>query len=269
MAIITLSRSAGSLGDEIAEALAQSLGIPLIDKTKIEEALLKDGVTRKTIDKYDEKSPSFWNSFSLEREKYFHYLVREMYSLVSSGDGIILGRGAHMLFSNVAGVVRVRITAPLETQIWYTMEKYECSRFEAVHMIKEIDHQREGFHRNFFDTSSRDSSLYDMVLNSSRFDLDSMTGIIRMAAGSGNADIENIRDLKIGQDMLIDIRFTRKIPVQDLGVQVQKGNAVITGAVISRENIDLCKQALQECDEIDTFDLQLEVTGSFSSYRIQ
>ena len=65
MAIITISRQMGSLGDEIAKSVADKLNYEYIDKPEITEALADYGL--RVHEKFDEKGLSFWESFSCTR----------------------------------------------------------------------------------------------------------------------------------------------------------------------------------------------------------
>ena len=56
MAIITVSRQLGSLGDEIAQNVANDLGYEYVNKTKIGEAFAIQGVPHIEIEKYDESN---------------------------------------------------------------------------------------------------------------------------------------------------------------------------------------------------------------------
>ena len=55
MAIITVSRQTGSLGDEIARVTAEKLGYGYIEKSQISKALSALGFSLSDIEKYDEK----------------------------------------------------------------------------------------------------------------------------------------------------------------------------------------------------------------------
>lgn len=55
MAIVTISRQIGSLGDEIAKALADKLGYEYMEKSKISEVLTKLGFSVSDVEIYDEK----------------------------------------------------------------------------------------------------------------------------------------------------------------------------------------------------------------------
>lgn len=63
MAIITISRKIGSMGDKIAKMTAETLGYEYIEKAHISEGLSRCGIPISDIDKYDEKNHRYGKLF--------------------------------------------------------------------------------------------------------------------------------------------------------------------------------------------------------------
>ena len=53
MSVVTISRELGSLGTEIARAVAEKLNYEYIDKEKIAQALANLGLSALTVEKFD------------------------------------------------------------------------------------------------------------------------------------------------------------------------------------------------------------------------
>ncbi len=90
MSVITISRQKGSLGDEIAKAVAEKLKYNCVDKMKISDALADQGLQAPDFEKFDGKKPTIWQSLSNQKKKlvlnhklqssYQHrYLVTKLY----------------------------------------------------------------------------------------------------------------------------------------------------------------------------------------------
>ena len=89
MAIITVSRQLGSLGDEIARAVADRLNYEFIDKPQIAEALA--GYRIRVDEKFDQKGLSFWKSFPKEKTR-LPYLSKAVLSdFGKKGNVVIYG----------------------------------------------------------------------------------------------------------------------------------------------------------------------------------
>ena len=69
MAVVTISRQLGSLGTEITSALAEKLGLKVVDKETIEASLVSMGMPGARVEQYDEKKPGFWQLFSAEKDR--------------------------------------------------------------------------------------------------------------------------------------------------------------------------------------------------------
>ena len=67
MAIISIARESGAYGDEIGEMLAQRLPGTLLNKELVEKRFKEFDVNPKTLQRYDERRPGFWASFSSSR----------------------------------------------------------------------------------------------------------------------------------------------------------------------------------------------------------
>ncbi len=176
MAILTLSRQSGSFGTQIAKALVEPLKYRFLDKESLEKALAGYGVSSASLQKYDEKRPSFWEIFSSERNRYLHFLKTVIYEFALQGNGIVLGRGGQVLLAGVPGVYHVRVIAPLPTRIERIKKAYKCDDRHAEAIIRHSDQARTGFHRFFFNVNWEDASLYDLVLNTQTIDGESCRG---------------------------------------------------------------------------------------------
>jgi cytidylate kinase len=249
MAILTISRQSGSFGTQIAKALAESLKHRFLDKESLEKALAAHGVPPASQEKYDEKRPSFWEIFSSERNRYLHFLKTVIYEFALEGGGVILGRGGQLLLAGVPGVQHVRVIAPLPTRIQRIQQAYKCDAKHAEAIIRHSDHARTGFHRFFFNANWEDSSLYDLVLNTQTFDIQTAAELLRKAVALVDSKEvqkqreKRLRDLCLKQKVETAILYTENIPVKFLETEVQDGQVTLNGTVNSRAAVTRCEEA--------------------------
>ncbi len=244
MTTITISRQPGSLGDEIASAVAREINGTVIAKEYFEEQFHNEGLSEDILTHYDEKNPNFWHSLAANREKYFHYMAAFLYESAEKGSCVILGRGGQVLLRDVPGVVKVRVLAKQENRVNRLREKHEISREYAEKVIQEVDHNREGFHRKFFQVLPSEAELYDLILNTSKLSLNEGVQIILAAVKEGEVSPEPIRDLFLEQRSIISIRYEKKIPAKELKVTVRKGIATLEGYLFSKDNLPLCTEVV-------------------------
>ena len=164
MAVITVSRQIGSLGDEIATAVADKLNYDFINKQKIGQALVDHGLWTSNFEKYDEKKPSIWQSFTEQTSKFRNLLRAVVYDFAVKDNGVIVGRGAQILLQDIPGVLHIRIIAPFKTRISRLMaEGYEEKN--AGRTLRQSDHDSSGYIYSYFRSKWDDEDLYDLVLN--------------------------------------------------------------------------------------------------------
>ena len=85
MAIVTLTRQAGSFGDEIGMLIARRLGYTFYDKHEIERRIIAKGLPKEEFLKYDERKPNFLARFAKNRDKYLNYLSSVVLEIAKEG----------------------------------------------------------------------------------------------------------------------------------------------------------------------------------------
>ena len=69
MAVITIARELGAWGENARQLLAKRLNATLIDKNVIESRLDHHGLDETLLQRYDERKPGFFSSFSADQDK--------------------------------------------------------------------------------------------------------------------------------------------------------------------------------------------------------
>ena len=248
MAVLTLSRQSGSYGTQISKALAGSLKYRFLDKESLEKALSTYGVPPASLEKYDEKRPSFWEIFSSDRNRYLHFLKTVIYDFALQGSGIVLGRGGQVLLGGVPGVYHVRVIAPPADRVDRIKAAYKCDARQAEAIMRHSDHARNGFHRFFYNVNWEDGSLYDLVLNTHTFSVEAAAELLRKAILlCDSKDLEKqrekrLRDLCLKQQVETAVLYTEAIPVKFLETEVREGVVTLNGTVNSRAAVARCEE---------------------------
>lgn len=263
MRLITVSRQSGSLGDEITDLLARSLGLAVINKGSLERTLLEHGVPETSVERFDEKKPGFWEFFSAERDRYYHYLKASILEMVATGDHIILGRGASAILDEVPGVLNLRFVAPMPVRIQRIMESHSCDEHHARRIIHETDHNRAGFHHVFFNVDWDSPDLYDIVVNTAEIPPAAIVQSIQTIVSSpdrvtrAEAAEERIGEMRIAQAILTRIIFEERIPLRFPAVEVHRGVATISGSVSVEANVERCEAAAKSVDGVEGVEMQV------------
>jgi cytidylate kinase len=101
MAIVTISRQIGSLGDEIAKVVAGKLGCECVGKSKISKFLSDQGLSAPAVEKYDEKKPTIWQSLSIQKKRFAHLIRAAVYELAANENVMIVGRGGQAILKDI------------------------------------------------------------------------------------------------------------------------------------------------------------------------
>jgi len=207
MAVITISRQYGSGGDQIADLLCQRLMYHQFDKRLIVKAAQEVGLSERIAVDYSEdthKVQSFlerlfrntassaqmlaWTedpSLASSPEKtdltdlaVLGLVKRAVYAAWKLDNMVIVGRGGQVLLKDSAGVLHIRIEAPMEDriqrikgQLKHDQYKYNAD-IEARRMAQDLILKRDvasaDYIKRYFEADWDDLMLYHAVLNTGK-----------------------------------------------------------------------------------------------------
>ncbi len=190
--IITITRSYGSGGRQVAMAIAKRLGIHYYDRELMNMASMKHGVNVSLLKNVDEKadkkrfgrysesevaSPS--SRSYLSNDNLFN-MTRDIICEIAEKDesAVILGRCAHHILRDHEDVVRVIIYADHETMVKNAVYYEKISEEEAERRIAKINKERGAYNRYYTGNDWFDVSQYDICLNTSKLTIDQCTEVI-------------------------------------------------------------------------------------------
>ena len=253
MAIITISRQLGSFGNEIAAALHAELSYAYLDKPKLDELLVaKYGLSEESVDKYDEKKPAFWDLFFTEKDRYLHFMKTAMFEFARQDNCIILGRGGQVLLKGVPGAFHVRVLAPLDKRIERIKQRYNYNDKLAEQVIRRSDHDRIGFQKFFFQVNWEDLTQYDMLLNTGTFTVKQAVTLIKTSVEllelhtRQEETKQALADLCLGQEVMTQIAYEEKLPIQFLEAVVKNGTVTLRGSTITADDIGRCEEVARK-----------------------
>lgn len=244
MAVICVARELAALGDETVKELARITGYRPVDKAYIENRMSELGMSPETRSKYDEKKPGFWASLSQDRDDYLHYLKTVLYEEASRGDCIVAGRGGFAIFAGVPGVISIKLVSPLDARVQRVRAFYQCDEKRALHLIKQSDHDRKGFHDYFFNLDWNSALNFDIVINTGR---EHPTTIARMidrlreltvTAEREKASLTRLAELRLGQAVIGEIIYRKGLPIHFMEADVRGGTVTLHGVANTQGAVD-------------------------------
>ncbi len=190
--IITISRSYGSGGRQVAKAISKELGIHYYDKELMTMVSMEHGINMSIVSGADEKhEESRFKKYSgseiaspsskkyLSKDNIFNMTAGIIRDIADKDESaVIVGRCAHFVLQDHPDVVRVFIHADEEDLIENAIKYDGCDRDEAIRRIDRINKERAAYHRYYTDHEWNDARCYDLCLNTSKISIEKCVEVI-------------------------------------------------------------------------------------------
>ena len=179
--ILTVNREFESAGNEIAQAVAERLGITYYDRFLITNVAENQGLGFESVEKNDEKPLSRFHLS--ESQAHIHYtspssppqtsaqVAHAQFDLIrkiaEEESCVIVGRCAGFILREAKkDVVTVFVHAGVESRIQRAMTSLNITREAAERVLKRTDKARKAYHKHYTGLEWNDPDQYDMILNS-------------------------------------------------------------------------------------------------------
>jgi hypothetical protein len=202
LAVITISSAYGALGSEVGQAVAAALDAPFLDRAIPVEVAGKLAVPLEEAESRDEALAGFLDRLLgtfvimgsvyggaapppggvLDEEAFRSATEETIRRHAASGSAVILGRAGMLVLADHPHVLRVRLSGPLEERIAQAVTRYGLSAEEARRQQRDNDGARAAWVSRFYGRDMTDPSLYDLVLNATKFGVEECAALIVAAA---------------------------------------------------------------------------------------
>jgi cytidylate kinase len=185
MNIITISRLVGSYGDEIAEKVAEKMGLEFIGRTGLHElAMSCDPEYSEACTLYEtEHGPSFFERLFFDRPSYKSLFEALTFEQASRGNVVMVGRGAQIVLHDLPGVFCVGVIASREIRVQRIMEKLAITRDEAEYYVDKYDGERINLIKTVFEKDPTDLLLYNLLINTDHYSVETAADVVVHAVG--------------------------------------------------------------------------------------
>ncbi len=173
MSLITISKSLGCGSGTIAEIVADELELELYDRQRFQQEAVKIGISSQELECLAENIPSiFKRLFGNKPQRYNELLGCMVYELARRGNGIIIGCGSPLFLKQFSSVLKVLLWASECCRKEHLVDWHGLSAAEAEKMIRKCDRQRKAFWRCIGHPGCDDPSLYDVVIDTEKMDME-------------------------------------------------------------------------------------------------
>lgn len=216
MAVITISRQYGSGAKAIARRVCEILDYAYFDKAlMLQVAADIGGVTEDQVVDFSEDTYMMRNFterlfgsrrvrvetrddsskemqvMSLDQESGVELVRDTLMAAYDRGKIVVVGRGGQAILREQPGVLHVRITAPRGARVLRIKEREGLTMAEASDLATRKDLAAAAYLSQFFDLDWENPSLYHLILNTGRWDIDAAANIIVNALSQMRAALQH------------------------------------------------------------------------------
>jgi cytidylate kinase len=209
MAVITISRQFGAGGKTMGEMLAKKIGYTFIDDELIQLVATKARVSTNWVESIEKEAggklinfvTSMVSKSYIERvlvehrdidehrgyEVHSGYIDEQIYvdllrqiitQLADEGNTIILGRGGQYILQDHKDAFHLLLMANKQDRIRFMEEHYDLSSSQAESIVNKEDKKRIKLYRKFGKVDYDQPDLYNLVINTSKMDLERATELV-------------------------------------------------------------------------------------------
>ncbi len=266
MPVITISRGTFSGGKDLAECLAEKLGLECVSRELLTEAAQQYGVDADELNDALEKPPGFWDRMSWKRQVYLAHLRETLCQHAQSGKFVYHGHAGHFLLGGISHVLRVLVIADMDFRIDQAMQAKHLTRAAAESHIQTVDEQRRKWTRFLYNADWRDPFQFDLTVNLQKITIEDACQVVtRMtelpAFHSTPASRATLVDAEIAaaaEAALLEDKDTR---LRKLQVDAVNGVVTVRGVGYSPQDVETVKAVLGRLDRVKGVRTELAFSG--------
>ena len=178
--VVAIGREFGAQGCDIAEKLAEKLGVKLYDRQLVEEAAKKLEMDEHTVQKADEVSAKDIEGLKTTYGVGNFYLSTQVLDaqpdiierVAQNESCIIMGRCADYILKDRDDCLKIYIYAPFDVRTKHIAEKYDMSMFSAKRLVRQMDEKRDTYYKYVTGNRRGEHDGKDVMFDSSIMGVD-------------------------------------------------------------------------------------------------
>jgi cytidylate kinase len=199
--LVTISAAYGAGGSLIGPRVAERLGVPFLDRAipvSVADHLEvpREGFSHRGVprDLFRRWLPSFVppahlfagtatsdDPTTMSEDEFRQETERVLHEYSEAG-AVILGRAAAVVLRDEPGALHVRLDGPADRRVGQAMVVHGVDRPTAERELKIADQARETYVERWYGVDPHDPRNYDVVINSTRINVDDCVELIVLAA---------------------------------------------------------------------------------------
>jgi hypothetical protein len=211
--VVCISRTVAAGGENVGQAVAQQLGFRYVDEQIIERAAQQAQVNPAVVAKAEQRQPLlqrllenlpqgaelagivslstgapaevFVSSPAVPRTDPADLramIQAAIHEVANAGNAVIVAHAASMALARTEGVLRVLVTASLDTRVSRVAELERIIKEEAERRIAASDRERHDYFRRFYKVQEELPTHYDLVINTDALSTTQAVAVVLAAA---------------------------------------------------------------------------------------
>ncbi len=173
MSLITISKSLGCGSGTIAEIVANELELEHYDHQRLRQEAAKIGISSADLECLAEEAPSIFERILGKKTQLHNELMGYLvYELARRGNSIIIGCGSQRFMKRFNSVLKVLLCASECCRKEHLVDWHGLTEAEAEKMIRKCDRERKVYLRSIGHSDSDNPSLYDVVIDTEKIDME-------------------------------------------------------------------------------------------------
>lgn len=267
MAVIAMTREMATRGIDVAQGLADRMGLSIVHHEVVEHDVANlSGFGESEVHRFLEGKSSLMERFRIDPMRMSRYTALEILELSAKGNVLIRGWGASYLLRAVPHVVCVRICAPMEFREQTLMERLHISdRVAARREIERNDAAHSSAMQKLFGGNWRAPWLYATVLNTARVPIDDCVDHVARLVTSP-AFVETPKSRMLLMDQLVTARVRHSLGKRfgtigiDVGIEptVSEGKVTLVGACSDARMVPEVVRMVQRIEGVSSVESRIE-----------
>ena len=197
MAVLTISRQFGAGGITLGKMIADRLGYTFADTEIIQEIAREANVSPHWVESFEKEAGTKlsrvissmisqkWIDRVLKEERgyldeqiYLDYLVLIIAKMADEDNVVIIGRGSQYILNDHPDAYHILLVNEFENRVKFLVERYRFPVKKATQVIINEDKRRLNLYRKLGKKDYDNPSLYHLVLNMHRLDLELAVNLV-------------------------------------------------------------------------------------------
>jgi cytidylate kinase len=265
MPVIAMNQEMGSLGKDVAAALAADLGLKLMRHEVVDHVAEKMHARKSLVRRVVEGKAGVFDRMSTDQRSLAIYSAEEVFDLAAEGDVVIRGWGATCLLRSIPHIPCVRICAPMDLRVKWLMEslgtddeqlvREELRRSDAAHM----------HNMNLrFGVTWGDPLIYDLVLNTERVSIqgcvEQIKAMLKLPEFQETPESRaKLQDVAMAAHVRAALKDDPESDHVNVSISANRGQVLLEGIVFNRKERDAAERVARGVAGVRAVDNQLKV----------